>query len=244
MLINKIRHSIKHYKTNLLKTPEKGYIFTMYFQQLHVGGFDKNFSYFIGDEVSREVAVIDPIGVPLLQKEITENNLKVTAIIITHGHPDHYGDAAEFYNSLKIKPTLYCHDTVRPKINLPDDSFYLLDPQEKPTPQIKIGSLSLKILFTPGHEPGSICILAENKLFTGDTLFINGCGRADLPGSNPSQLYNSLYKIIGSLPNDTQLYPGHDYGPTPTATLGQQKQENHYLTCKSEEEFINERIRI
>lgn len=210
----------------------------MYFKQLQVGGFDSNFSYFVGEEESRNVFVVDPINIPLLQKEIAENSLGIGGIILTHGHFDHIDDAADFQNSIDPNPVIFCHPEVRSKLDLPDDSFHILKDGEI----LRIGTVELQIIYTPGHEPGSICILAENKLITGDTLFIDGAGRADLPESNIHQLYDSLYNKIAKLPDSTEIYPGHDYGPAPSATLGQQKKDNPYLTCKNEDEFINHRM--
>lgn len=209
----------------------------MYFQQIAVGGFDDNFSYIVGDDEGH-VALIDPINIPLLLEKIKADELEVTAIFITHGHADHYGDTAELYNRLEATPTICVHPAVRPKIDLPGNTFHLLTDNEK----IPIGTLKVKTFFTPGHEPGAICILADNKLMTGDTLFIGGCGRADLQGSNPHQLYDSLFNIIGSLPDDTVIYPGHDYGQTPFATLKHEKEHNKYYQCPSEEAFVKLRM--
>ena len=98
----------------------------MYFKQLQVGGFDSNFSYFLGDDDTLDIFVVDPINIHLIQKEILDNNLNVVGIILTHGHFDHIDNAAEFHNSLDPKPVIYCHPTVRPKLELPDGAFHLL----------------------------------------------------------------------------------------------------------------------
>jgi glyoxylase-like metal-dependent hydrolase (beta-lactamase superfamily II) len=108
--------------------------------------------------------------------------------------------------------------------------------------KLSVGKIDFDILYTPGHTPGCQCFLAQGHLITGDTLFINGCGRCDLPGSDPKVMYNSLYNVLMKLPDETVVYSGHNYGPTPTDTMGHQKQTNPYLQCNSLKEFLVERM--
>jgi glyoxylase-like metal-dependent hydrolase (beta-lactamase superfamily II) len=107
---------------------------------------------------------------------------------------------------------------------------------------LKIGGIGFKTILTPGHTPGCQCFHYENILITGDTLFINGCGRCDLPGGDARKMYDSLYNILMKLPDDTILFPGHNYGDVPCATVGQQKQTNPYLNSSSKEEFLIQRM--
>lgn len=215
----------------------------MYFQQISAGGHDKNFSYFAGDEVRKEVMAVDPVNLPLLQEIIQNNQLKIIGIAVTHGHADHYGEAGAFYKLLKdinnTEPKIYIHPRVREKIKLPDEVFHLMHDGEI----LQIGKTHMQCIFTPGHEPGAVCLLMEEKLLTGDTLFIGGCGRADLKGGNVNELYDSIMQRIQTLPDNTVIYPGHDYGTTPYAPLYLEKKQNRYLLCKSRQEFIKLRMK-
>jgi hydroxyacylglutathione hydrolase len=93
--------------------------------------------------------------------------------------------------------------------------------------------VKLRFLHTPGHTPGSQCFLAESALVSGDTLFINGCGRVDLPGSDPEQMYYSLTQVLAKLPDNTVVYPGHNYASKPSSSLEDLKRENYYLRIPS-----------
>lgn len=182
--------------------------------------------------------LIDPINPDLLLPIIEKENLNVHMLAATHGHFDHAGELADFCQKLNPKPTLVIHPSLQRQYAIEGVEYLLIERQKT----IKMGELEIEIIPTPGHETGSICFLVEGKLVTGDTLFIDGCGRADLPGADVHQLYHSLYKVIGSLPNETQVYPGHDYGPKPFDILGHQKKTNPYLKCNNEEEFIHLRL--
>ena len=104
--------------------------------------------------------------------------------------------------------------------------------------EIAVGAQRIRLLHTPGHTPGSQCFLVRDNLISGDTLFIGGCGRVDLPGSDPAQMYDSLVNKLRALPDDTVLYPGHDYAERPTSTIGQEKQRNPYMRFKRLEDFL------
>jgi len=101
----------------------------------------------------------------------------------------------------------------------------------------RIGNLSAQFLHTPGHTPGSQCLLVEGKLFTGDTLFIDACGRVDMPGGDAEKMWHSLNRKLYALPDSIVIYPGHHYGNRKTATIGEQKETNPYMSFTSAEEF-------
>lgn len=101
-----------------------------------------------------------------------------------------------------------------------------------------VGTQRIRLLHTPGHTPGSQCFLVGDNLISGDTLFIGGCGRVDLPGSDPAQMYDSLVNRLRALPDQTVLYPGHDYADRPTSTIGEEKQRNPYMRFKRLEDFL------
>src|SRR5262249_15490789 len=95
--------------------------------------------------------------------------------------------------------------------------------------EIVVGEIKIKLLHTPGHTPGSQCFLVDSRLVSGDTLFIGGCGRVDLPGGDADQMYFSLTQILGKLPDQTILFPGHDYAEKEVSTIGEQKRKNYYM---------------
>ncbi len=194
----------------------------MYFKQLPIGGFDQNISYIIGDEKSQEVFLIDPDNREMLMKQITSDQLKIKGIVLTHGHFDHVGIAPKLSAELNIPVYLHFDDKylLRQEIkNLHDLSLIK---------SLKVGSLEIKVIHTPGHAAGAVCLYAENKLITGDTVFVGRCGRTDIVGSNREKLNQSIQKIK-KLPDHTEIYPGHDYGNTPFSTLGREKMENPFF---------------
>jgi glyoxylase-like metal-dependent hydrolase (beta-lactamase superfamily II) len=104
--------------------------------------------------------------------------------------------------------------------------------------ELIVGEQRIRHLHTPGHTPGSQCFLVDNNLVSGDTLFVGGCGRVDLPGSDPAQMYDSLVNKLRALPDDTVLYPGHDYASRSSSTIGEEKQRNVYLRFNRVEDFL------
>lgn len=207
-------------------------------KQMAVGPMG-NFVYFLGDAQSKEIAVVDPAwDVDYLCNEAEKNGCKITAVLLTHGHPDHVNG---------LKTILARHDV--PAYISRHEAFFLKPKHKNITGiddrhKVKIGRLEIQCLLTPGHTPGCQCFLYKNVLISGDTLFIDGCGRCDLPGSDPQKMYHSLYEVVMKLPGETIIYPGHNYGPTPSATLASQKKTNPYLTCAGIEEFLSERMGV
>lgn len=199
----------------------------------------QNFLYFLGDKKAKEIAVVDPAwDVDFLCSEAKKHSYKITSIFLTHGHPDHVNGLNEILKRHDVPVYISKHEA----------SFY--KPRHKNIIEVenhahvKVGSVDFECILTPGHTPGCQCFKHENVLISGDALFIDGCGRCDLPGGDAKVMYNSLYNVIMKLPDTTVIFPGHNYGPSPYATLAEQKKTNPYLTCRSEQEFLQQRMGI
>ncbi len=187
----------------------------------------QNFTYLIGEEASGEAAVIDPHEeVERIASEVQALGLRAKWITNTHGHWDH---------TVGNKPLA---KIIGAKVLQHEAGPGPADRRLRDGESLRLGNLEVKVLHTPGHSPDSICLLAPGALFTGDTLFIGECGRVDLPGGSPEQLYESLLLKLRSLPDDLEVYPGHDYGPVPHDSLGNQKAKNYTLKPRSREEFL------
>ncbi len=205
-------------------------------KQMEVGPAD-NFIYFIGDAKTKEIAVVDPAwDVDYLCSEAEKEGLTITCILLTHGHPDHVNGLDEILSKHDVPAYISKHEAAyyKPK----HKNIVEVEDGEK----IKIGNIEIECILTPGHTPGGHCLKYENVLITGDTIFIDGCGRCDLPGGDAKKMYTSLYDILMKLPDETLLYVGHHYGPTAVATLGSQKKTNPYLLCSSMKEFLQQRM--
>lgn len=207
----------------------------MIFKQVHLGPM-QNFSYIIGDEESKEAAIIEAgWEVGKLIDICNEEKLKITKIILTHSHFDHVQKADELASMANAE--VYFHEDdfneVKRAIRNPNIRLHKL----KDNDEIKLGKIKIKIIHTPGHSPGAICLLAENKLLTGDTLFVNAIGRTDLPGGDSIKLFESLQKLK-KLNDEIEIYPGHDYGDVPFSTIGKEKKTNPYFRCSTKEQFF------
>jgi glyoxylase-like metal-dependent hydrolase (beta-lactamase superfamily II) len=199
----------------------------------------QNFTYLVGSQSTREVAIVDPAwDIDSLLQHIEEKGYTLTAALVTHYHPDHVGGSlgghdiegiAELIARKGVK--IYAHkseaDGVRKVTGISESDLMRVDSGDR----LDIGNVAVEFLHTPGHTPGSQCFRIRNTLVSGDTLFINGCGRVDLPGSNPEDMYHSLQRLKG-LPDDTLLLPGHNYAHVPNATMGETKAQNTYLNIK------------
>ncbi|MEK6891740.1 MAG: MBL fold metallo-hydrolase [Nanoarchaeota archaeon] len=207
----------------------------MIFLQIPVGPM-QNFVYLIGDENTKEAAVVDA-GWNV--DEITENadneKLKINKIILTHSHFDHVQKVNELIN--KTQAEVYFHESEFDAIQkyIKNNSAKII--KLKDNDKIKVGKIKIKIIHTPGHTKGAICLLFDNKLITGDTLFVGAIGRTDLPGGDAIKLFESLQKLK-KLDDKIKIYPGHDYGETPFSTIGDEKKNNPYFKCKTKEEFL------
>ena len=205
-------------------------------KQYEIGPLN-NFLYLLGCEATKEMAVVDPAwDAPFLCRQAQNMGYKITKVFLTHAHPDHVNGLDILLQQYNVPVYISKHEAPILRKSLKN----LVDVSDKE--KLTLGHLSFDCLHTPGHSPGSQCFLSQGQLICGDTLFIDGCGRCDLPGSDPKLMYNSLYNVISKLPDETILWPGHNYGPTPTDTIGHQKQTNPYLQCSSIQEFLGERM--
>ena len=210
----------------------------MILKQMEIGPAG-NFIYFIGDGRTKEVAVVDPAwDAEFLSLEAEKNGFTITGVLLTHGHPDHVNGLDELLSRHDVPAYISRHEALYYKPR--HKNIVEVEDHQK----ITIGNIEVECLLTPGHTPGGQCFKYENVLITGDTLFIDGCGRCDLPGGDAKKMYKTLYTIIMNLPDETLLYTGHNYGPVPVATLKSQKETNPCLLCPSLKEFLQERMGI
>lgn len=195
----------------------------------------KNLVYILHDIESAACAVVDPAwDVPLLIQTIESYQLRLDAILLTHGHFDHTQGLQELLR-YRIVP-IYMSEKECLQFRPKGQQIHYTTHKDI----IMLGKTPLHILHTPGHSPGGQCFYCAPHLITGDTVFIDGCGRCDLTGSSLDDMFDSL-QFIKQLPDETMLYPGHNYGPTPTDSLSNQRQTNRFLTTDDKAIFIRRR---
>jgi glyoxylase-like metal-dependent hydrolase (beta-lactamase superfamily II) len=221
----------------------------LYFAQVPVGEM-ANFAYMIGSRQSRECLLVDPAwSVDALLDQAASDGMRVTGALVTHYHQDHVGGRifgmeieglAALMARAPVPVHVHAHEAegVRKITGLSASDLV----RHQGGDAIDVGGVRVRLLHTPGHTPGSQCFLVEEpgapaRLVSGDTLFLGSCGRVDLPGSDPSAMYDSL-KALARLPEDTLLYPGHFYASEPSSTIGEQKRMNPYLRVARLEDFL------
>jgi len=199
-------------------------------EQIRVG--HDNFSYVIYCPIHKKAAIVDPgFDATRALQFIASKNLILECILLTHYHSDHSSDSKRI-KSLFPQAKIVASEADGKKLALKPD-IVVSDGS-----QLKIGTILVDFLMTPGHTLGGICIIVDNEaLLTGDTLFIGDCGRTDLPGGNLAQMFHTLHEKIMRLPDGLIVYPGHDYGEKPFDSLGNQKRTNKTLCAKDLKEF-------
>jgi glyoxylase-like metal-dependent hydrolase (beta-lactamase superfamily II) len=216
---------------------------TLYLKQLECGPM-QNYVYLIGDPVTRQAAVVDPAWeVERIVQAAETDGYTLTKVLITHTHQDHTGGqlfghyipgVVELLNQVDVP--VYVHKTEAHILQqVPSSS-------KRPTEGNQVidlgGDVQITFIHTPGHTPGSQCFLVQNRLVSGDTLFIGACGRVDLPNSSPEDMYNSLSNTLMRLDDATLLYPGHNYARKPTSTIGEERRHNPYVQFTALHDFL------
>lgn len=199
----------------------------MFFKQ--VKQFSDNFSYIIADESTGEAAVVDSsYNVDEITRTLKTQRFTLRYIINTHSHPDHTDGNDELQTAFGAKIVAHKSSKARYDVAVDDGDI------------ITIGAFHMKVIHTPGHTPDCICLLVDDKvLLTGDTLFVGESGRTDLPGGDPRSLYDTFFNKLLKLDDAIIVYPGHDYGPKPSSTIGEERRSNYVLQPRSLSEFIS-----
>lgn len=199
----------------------------MFFRQVQSHG--DNFSYVIADETAGEAAVVDSsYSAGEIMRVLKTQNFTLNYIINTHGHSDHTAGNSELRSALGGQIVAHHLSNVEHDVAI-DDGTVLM-----------VGEVEVKVIYTPGHSTDGICLfVGRQKLLTGDTLFVGECGRTDLPGGNSRSLYESLFGKLLALSDEVEVYPGHDYGKTPSSTIGEERRTNYALQPRSVSEFVD-----
>lgn len=205
-----------------------------------------NFVYLIGDRSTGECAVIDPAyAVAEIVDIAAGDDMRITDVLVTHFHPDHVGgsfgrmEIEGISRLLELQPVrIHANRHEVPWITrstgVSEKEITAHDGGDK----VMVGELDVTLVHTPGHTPGSQCFHANGCLISGDTLFLDGCGRTDLPGSDPAAMFDSL-RLLDSLDPSTVIFPGHRYSAPPCETLEQVRQHNFVLKPKDKEQWLS-----
>jgi hydroxyacylglutathione hydrolase len=214
----------------------------LYFKQLEIGPM-ANFVYLIGSTESRKAAVVDAAwDIDAIVRIAAADDMEITHALVTHTHPDHVGGrfadlqiagVEELLHKCKAKVVVHKAEAQYLETLSVSDMI-----KAESGDRIDVGGVAMQLIHTPGHTPGSQCFLVENRLVSGDTLFIGSCGRVDFPGSSPEQMYYSLTEKLMALPDETILFPGHNYSDHSTSTIGEEKQTNPYFQFRSLKQFL------
>ncbi len=205
-------------------------------EQMELGPM-QNYIYFIGNSRTKEVVVVDPAwDVPAIMEAAKKKHYTIKGALITHGHPDHTNGINALLDRIDVPVYVSAHEAfyykpIGENIKEVDENFSL-----------ELGEVKIDFLHTPGHTPGSQCFVCGDNLISGDTLFLDGCGRCDLPGGDAETMFDSIANKLLKLPNSTVIYPGHNYHHLHSDTLENQKKTNPYLDCDNLHKFTARRM--
>jgi glyoxylase-like metal-dependent hydrolase (beta-lactamase superfamily II) len=205
-----------------------------------------NFVYLIGDRETGDAVAIDPAyDVRGLLDVLEEDGMRLTGALATHYHPDHIGGSMMGHTISGVRELLMVQPV---PIHVQDaEAEWVLRMtgasesdlvRHTSGDTVQVGDIPIELIHTPGHTPGSQCFLVDGRLVSGDTLFLEGCGRTDLPGGDPEALYESLTQRLAKVPDDAVLFPGHLYSAEPSATMGETRKWNYVFTPKSATEWL------
>jgi len=216
----------------------------IYLKQMELGPM-QNFVYLVGDPVARQCVVVDPAWeIDTIVDTAAADDMTIVGALVTHTHQDHVGGSLASWGMPgripgveellgRVRAKVYVHNAEREFLQGFGSDLVKVDNHDT----LPVGRLTVRFLHTPGHTPGSQCFLVDDRLISGDTLFIGSCGRTDLPGSDPSEMYYSLTQRLAALPDDTVLLPGHNYGGD-ASTIGREKRQNRLMQFASLHDFL------
>lgn len=206
-----------------------------------------NFAYAVGDRETGEVLLVDPAYRPRELVALVEaDGLHVTGVLATHYHADHVGGSlggdydvagiVELLEETDVPVHVQTNEVewVTQRTGVGTDALVAHDSGDR----VQVGEVEVTLIHTPGHTPGSQCLLVDGRLISGDTLFLDGCGRTDLPGSDPEEMYRTLTQRLSVISDDTVLYPGHLYSAEPSAAMGEVRRSNRALVPASAEQWL------
>jgi len=213
---------------------------TLYLRQMELGPM-QNFVYLIGDPETRECVVVDPAWeIDAILDQVAADGMQLGGVLVTHTHQDHVGghlfghDIPGIEALLERTPAkVYVHAAEREFLRGYGSDLVKVSGGDT----LQMGKRTITFVHTPGHTPGSQCFLVDGRLISGDTLFIRSCGRTDLPGSDPKEMYTSLTTRLGALPDETVVFPGHNYGGIAT-TIGDEKRRNPMMRFPTVSDFL------
>jgi len=208
----------------------------MFIEQRQVGQMAV-FAYLVGDEKSGDALVIDPAAdTDAILAAAESRKVRISYIVNTHGHVDHTGGNGDIKAKTGAKIIIHEEDADM-LVSTPTAMLRMFCAKQSPPADqtvrdgdcIALGGISLRVIHTPGHSPGSIVLYTDGYAFTGDTLFVEAVGRTDLPGGSGEVMFDSIQRKICTLPDETMVMPGHNYGSAPTSTIGHEKKYNPFL---------------
>jgi glyoxylase-like metal-dependent hydrolase (beta-lactamase superfamily II) len=207
-----------------------------FIHQFELGSW-QNFIYLVGDKRTRSCAVVDPAwNYEVILEEAARLDVRITDLLCTHSHFDHVNEVEAMLAHTDARVHMLgaeidfagfrCENLVR----------------HAPGDRVTLGDVAITMMHTPGHTPGSTCYHVHGVLVTGDTMFVNGCGRCDFVGGDPEVMYRTLHGLTDAMPGSTIMCPGHNYGPTPTSRLDAQLETNPYLKLPTLADFVAHRM--
>jgi glyoxylase-like metal-dependent hydrolase (beta-lactamase superfamily II) len=205
-----------------------------------------NFVYLVGDRRTGEAMVIDPAyDIAGLLDVVAADGMHLVGALATHYHPDHVGGTMGGFTIQGVRELLelapvpvHVQADEAPWVTRVTDAGDDDLVTHASGDVVMVGQVPIELIHTPGHTPGSQCFLVDNHLVAGDTLFLEGCGRTDLPGGDPAQLYESLTQRLAKVPDEAVLFPGHLYSAEPSATMAETRKWNYVLAPRSEQEWL------
>ena len=205
-----------------------------------------NFVYAIGDRETGDALLVDPAyDVNGLVDALEADGMRCTGVLATHYHPDHVGGSMM---GMKLEGVAELMERVEVPIHVQADEAEFVQKvtglsegslvRHRSGDKVSVGAIEIELIHTPGHTPGSQCFFVDGRLVAGDTLFLDGCGRTDFPGSSPEEMYESLTQRLAKVPDDAILYPGHQYSMASSATMGITREQNIVFRPQTREQWL------